>query len=617
MQVTQQTAVKKSVNKDDISSRHITTLGVNDIRVTNIIECRQGDKIVCDLSQFHRFSPLVVPTYGSFKINTYAFFVPMMSIWHHFGEFMDNSSDTSFSSIKDPINFSLEDFMSFFVTDFSNPAVNYRSKYMTYDATAQNPDLIFAKYASDTDTTPTTASFILTSAGRLLWNQLQSLGYGFPRYIPYSVASGTNKYKTYFQAKDYSVFPLLALARVFYDYLYPSAYVTQQGFGWIFTDSLWENFISSSTPVADLLQVVMDLLVNCYDRDFYTSLWSRPNQVASTGNLSSFSPVYQYTNSGNNSLIAQSSSGTSGTIDDARISQSAASFTNTISATTLRWLESISDFCMRNNIGGSRVREYFRSNYGFVPSDMKDDISQYIKCFPSSVQIQDVTSTSPGSSVSDVLGQQAGKASANGKQTLKFESRTWGYLIFLTSVVPSIGYVQGQNPVTRSINSRFDLYNSQFDGIGMEAIPRRSVFSQYRDANDLAKVDVSSLNDVFGYAPMYSERYKVRHDMLSGDFLFNSRNRGLDSYHTFRDVLYGRSNLALDAQFMETDNQCQRIFAYTGSTGGTLYSQYDKIFSFFRFDVDRYSHSKSLSESLPMFDRSGQKQSVQYEGNQL
>ena len=101
--------------------------------------------------------------------------------------------------------------------------------------------------------------------------------------------------------------------------------------------------------------------------------------------------------------------------------------------------------------------------------------------------------------------------------------------------------------------------------------------------------------------------------------MFNSRNKNLDSYHTFRDVLYNRSNLALDAQFLETDNQSQRIFAYTGETEGqgVGYAAYDKIFSFFRFDVTRYANMKSLYQSLPMFDRSGKDVSVQYEGGQL
>lgn len=622
MQVTQQTAIHGK-SRNDVSSRHITTFAINDIRPTFILPVKQGDKVVVDINQAHQFSPLVCPTYGAFKIKTYAFFVPLTSIWHHFYEYLDGSSDGSFDGVKEPLNVSIYDLVSYFFSTFATTA---KSDLLTAIA---NPDangrydLTTAYFATDSTTTPTEKKWNFTAKGRLLWNFMQALGYGLPTYICHG-ASGT-KYEIYLEAKEHSLFPLLACARVFYDYLYPSAYVTQRGFGYLFTDALWETLNGGSqSAVSGVIDSIMALFINCYDRDFYTSLWAKPNQVASTGNLGSF-PLVSQVRSGSNlvSLNAgsQSSSSSEPTAPlDAFVSQGSNSQVTSFSATMLRWLQSISDFCMRNNIGGSRVREYLRSNYGFVPNDAKNGISQYLKCFSANVDIKPVTSLSSGFDSSQALGEKAGQAFAAGQGTLKFESSEWGILLFMTSVVPSIGYVQGVNPLARAINSRFDFYNEQFDGVAMEAVPRKSLFSQYRSLNDVTKVPVESRNDVFGYCPYSAEKYKIGHDILSGDFIFNSRSRGLESYHTFRDVLYGRSNLALDAQFIATDNQTQRIFANTGSNdsdAGDRYALFDKIFSFMRFDATNYSNMKPLSQSLPMFDHSGKKQSVQYEGNQL
>ena len=105
---------------------------------------------------------------------------------------------------------------------------------------------------------------------------------------------------------------------------------------------------------------------------------------------------------------------------------------------------------------------------------------------------------------------------------------------------------------------------------------------------------------------------------MSGDFLFSSRNTGLESYHTYRDVLFGRNNLAIDAKFLEADNQTQRIFAYMGEVNDKgLYAQYDKIFNEMYFNVTKYSHAQSISQSLPFFDEDGKRVNVNYEGDNI
>lgn len=604
------TAVQKRKSRHNISSRHITTLGVNDIRVTNVIDCIKGDKIAVDLTQFSRLSPLVAPTFGDFKIKTYAFFVPYRTIWQHVEDFIADSSDSSIGTNKDPINLCLDDFMTLFTNNYATSVAS--NSYSTCNGTSYSSYSAALAVAHDIIVNIGANYYVhvLTAEGRLLFNNLIALGYQLPTYFTYNSSTSSDEYK-WLHNNQFSLYPLLALARVFYDWLYPPQYVTQGSWGYLFTDLIYEAWTLNHTTV---IGHILGLFMNCYDQSFWTSLWSQPNQVAASGNLSYFSKTID----SNGDSVA---SDDYGTFTEGSMALQPGVDTTWLSASALRWLQSVNDFVIRNNIGGSRYREFAKAHFGYVSSNENTNTSQFIKCITDHVTIQDVTNTAHSqvsSNMSSVLGEQGGKGYSSGSNSIRFECKEFGMLLFVTTVVPAVGYTQGIKPWAKAVNDRFRFWTPEFDGVGMEAVPRDAVFANYAKPTDWSKVAITSLDDVFGFAPMYSYEYKVPFDFLTGDFLFATRNTGLDSYHTFRDVLYGRSNLALDANFIATDNQAQRVFAYTGSnTNDTLYAQYDKIFSFFRFDVTRYSDAKSLSDSLPLFNRSGENTSLEYEGQVL
>lgn len=643
MKIKNQSAVVQRKNRIPFDIRHITTMGVSDTRVTGIVKMEQGDRIFGNISQFSRLSPLVAPTFGNFNIRTHAFWVPLRTIWHHYGEYINQSKDSTFNGIKNPINFNLAQLWVCLKHGSYLGAGDY------VDYVGQDTDLTTTDYDNcdlrvievDANNAVVIVGYNFTALGRMVWNNLQSLGYGLPQMIfalktsdsaatGYAAAvamfpGGTDEYLSY----NYNIYPLLALGRVFYDWIYPSAYVTQQGFGYLFTDQLYTSWFGYPS---ETLSHIFDMLINCYDREFYTSLWQQPNSVApvSSGSGGVF---FEQTSAGGTKTVQvrnkiQSADGrTEWPIDVLVNADGGGSNANPaayLTSQTLRWLEHVSDFVLRNNIGGTRVRDYFKSHFGFTPSSILDDQSSHIRTFTSPVTIQDVTNMAAGTvldgsgnATNNVLGEQGGKGLSSGASTIKFEASEAGFILFVSSVVPSVGYYQGQKQFTRAINSPFDIYHADFDGVGMVGVPRRSLFSQYRTLADFAKVPLNTLKNVLGYAPNYAEK-KIGYDFLTGDFLLNSRNRGLDSYHTFRDVLYGRSHLAIDRQFMTVDNQTQRIFAYTGQQNDQgLYEQYDKIFSFFSFSFTRYTDQKSLSESMPFFNKEGKDVDMEYEGTQL
>lgn len=630
MKVINQTAVERSKNRIPYPIRHITTLAVNDCRITGLIPLRQGDKAFVDYSQFSRLSPLVAPTFGDFKIKTHAFWVPLRLIWKHYGEYLSETSDSSFNNIKAPLNFSIDDVLRAFINE---------GKYTIYQGESDN----FDDYENcDLQTVQYNDGFVVagynfTDLGRLVWNNLQALGYGLPTFVPFTYgmsADEITQLNTLFpgssvvaRGENHSLYPLLAFARVLYDWIFPSQYITQQSFGYLFNDALYGRFGSvNSDQRKQVLQNIFDLIITPYDRNFYTSLWFSPNQVAPNSKSYVAPSFVQSGNNNNNdfnyvqSVEPLESGGRTEFPNDTIVSKSRSDVSlNGLSASSLRWLERISDFVLRNNIGGTRVRDYLKSHFGFAPSQM-DDVSSWIRTFTDNVQISDVTnmSTAVQSDGSDsVLGEQGGKGVSSGSNSIRFEASEKGFLIFLTQVVPSIGYYQGEKIHARAIRSRFDLYHPDFDGVGMVGVPRSAIFSQHNSVDDVEKVPFDSLDDVFGFAPNYAEK-KVGYDLLTGDFLFKTRNRGLDSYHTFRDVLYGRNNLALDRQFLSADNQTQRIFAFVGEEKESgLYAQYDKIFTFIKYDTTITTDMKSLSESMPFFEDEGKRVASNYEGEQL
>lgn len=614
------TALSERKYPHPIPSRHITTLAVNDTRLTNIVNVRKGERISCEYSQFTRLMPLVAPTYGSFKICTYSFFVPIRTIWAHYKEYRQENVDRSAGAI-DPINFSFNMILDIILGNieepyptppFSSDYISYVENLGTFDSIVKVKYDGFDLCVVDTNGSITATGVRFSQKGRQLWTLLHTLGYTFPTLVQVS-PNGQDYWYQWRMSEEYSLFPLLAVARVYYDYLYPSNYVNLGNFMYLFTSTLWESWqIDPYVCMNDILE----LLFNKYDESFWTSLWQLPNQVV-RGATANQSVVVNNAGEGgvdNLKLESQLLNHSSRIATSANMGQdSATTQGTTLSVSALRWLEALSDYAIRNQIGGQRFRDWARAHFGYVSSDERDE-STFLKVFTDEVVIQDVTNVS-ASSDNSPLGLQGGKGISGGQNRLNFEASEDGFLLFITQVRPLVGYYQGIKPWCRKISSPRQFYTPEFDGVGMEAVPRSSVFSLYQEGVDAQKVPIQTRNDVFGYAPMYTERYKVGHDFLSGDFILKSRgSEMLKSYHTFRDVLYGRSNLANDLAFLQMDNQTQRIFAYVGDETSQGVDQDDKMLSFFSFDMVRYSPIKPLSQSIPLFDKSGRDVVMDYLG---
>lgn len=592
------TAAVSKKNRFHLPTTHLTTMALADFMPINILPLRMGDKVDVNMTEISQTNPTAVKTFGSFKLKTYAFFVPHRVVWKGYKQFRDGSVDATLEN--KPLTFRMIDLAEFiFGTNFS---------VSTPYAVLQDTDVVsFASWVSSSPVLADNWDFstyyggrgsiwTLTALGRRLFKMLLGLGYQIPREL--YLDTPTSALSIF--AMD--AMPILSFARFIYDYVYPSQYVQQQGFGYLFENPDIED-------VESWLPKVLKLVFVPYDQDFLTTLWLKYNSVGTGTSAANFAaPVNTpLPNEGGFTSYAIAEDGTMA------INTQMDDDISTVSATSLRWLTALSDFVVRNNIGGSRFRDYMRSHFGYVTTEADTDHSVFLKSFVDNINFYPVEATTGTST--QLLGERAANGNASGSGHLKFEASEEGFLIFAAMLTPSTAYYQGIAPWCERLNSRFDLYTPELDSVDMQPIPRSRVFMSYDHRDDFDKVPYGSLQEVFGFAPRYADRYKRGYSFLSGDFRLGSRNKNAGAYHTFRDVMYNRTQLALDAQFLSADNQYERIFALNPQEGDTLASQYDKIETLFLFDVVKYSEMLSISDSLPLFNRSGRDVSLENQGN--
>lgn len=175
----------------------------------------------------------------------------------------------------------------------------------------------------------------------------------------------------------------------------------------------------------------------------------------------------------------------------------------------------------RNSILGRVIDKILRAQgLGKYCDECK---SNYIGSTDTMITISDVVSTAATEDAS--LGEYGGKGlQYTSDKTIVFENDCYGYWITLSTVVPEAGYVQGIDP-TLKVLDKFNLYNPDFDALGMEMTTkdivvgcRYNVGIQNGDSTDI--IDESRKG--FGFIPRYS-KFKVCQNLVNGDF--NRHNR--------------------------------------------------------------------------------------------
>lgn len=590
----------KDKNKFDLSCDHITTSDFFHINPVYIKEMVPGENININVQTFTRLTPLVRPMYGRCQIVNRGFFVPMRCIMRGWNEFITDTVHEGQFPVVPKIN-------------PAGLAFQIREDFATDDGTATNYD--FSVYVTAQQTT----YYKFTPQGRRVWSLLQSLGYRIPLGYYNSTTPDQSEYL--------SALPLMAFAKVYYDWYKTQAYENDEWFNGLFDLSLSANPIISGDQLSALLTVCSRAV---YDKDYFTSAWDRP--VAPNNGLNSANYIKDITNDGqqtgnrfsvvSNETVSTYYPTTPALNATTKTGQNPTS-PNPASVTqyALDALKSLTDYMKRHQLAGGLAMDRMMARFGVKPSDAALNRSIYLGKDQVDVSIADVMATADSVGATQTqqttLGQYAGKGvgySADG--WFKYDTNEYGYLIIVSTLIPKVGYVQGMNRQVMHTN-RLDFFTPEFDSLGVQAIARKELASDYAGAEGaLLEMGSAGLNGVFGWTSRYAE-YKTAKDNLTGQFTVPSINKGMSTWHLFRmiDLQNAREyDVTHNRSFVEaTDGkQYDRVFAITDENQ----SEYDHFINIYHFTVEDYAPMSKLFDDYEF--KGGKKEvSIEVNGTQL
>lgn len=214
-------------------------------------------------------------------------------------------------------------------------------------------------------------------------------------------------------------------------------------------------------------------------------------------------------------------------------------------------LKRLYKWCNRNTILGRRVAELLRAQgLGKYVDETK---SNYIGSTDTLVTISDVVSTAATEEAS--LGEYGGKGLQYDQTgTLSFENDSYGYWVTLAAVVPDAGYTQGLDPTTTALG-KFDMYLPDFDAVGMEMTPKRSIVATNYLVSDVG--DTGHYG--FGFIPKMS-KFKYCQNLTNGDF---NRHGKRNTYLPYTlDKQLNINDYGVDAEAYKFTNLTSKIWNY-------------------------------------------------------
>lgn len=607
--------------KMDLSCDFITTGDFFEVTPVYIKEMVPGEHIKIVSEEFTRLQPLNVPTFGRGNVNTRGFFVPMRTIMSQWNEFItDAPSVTGGINVSTAPTMVIPGQVPSFSAEVMTEAFLRQCGVTGFPAVA-NVD----SWGSATTTQPTVFDYAvsvqgtvwyltLNQQGRRVKKTIESLGYKL--YPMKSTAVGT-----YPNVPElvWSALPLFAVAKIYVDWYINSAY------GILYEDALYiERMLKNVDPSYYTVQVgpmahLLDFIVMAnYDSDYFVSAWDNPvspNPGAFTAPVifkdvtvsgtSLHGVTTQVDNVGGpNTDGGRNLYNTPRMVGlDANGNYTSSTSPYQISEYALTALKSLTDYMKRHQMVGVHAFDRYLSRFGKGLADEQLDRSKYLGAHKGSLQFGDIMSTSSDTSDGKGLGSFAGKGISYDKGTFEFTTNEYGYIVLISSIIPSVGYFQGIDRNILHVN-KLDFWTPEFDNLGVQTINSSELFVPINGADPT----VYSYSYTFGFTPRYSE-YKFSKDRLTGDFTVNSINwnKDLDAWHFMRrfdsgaSFLNDPSNIVHSKDFVNGSidgDQYNRIFQTWDSK-----APQDMFWMIWHFDVISHSPMKSMFDVYEFEDK--------------
>ena len=195
-----------------------------------------------------------------------------------------------------------------------------------------------------------------------------------------------------------------------------------------------------------------------------------------------------------------------------------------------KWLE-------RNQLAGSRTKEYLLANYGIAPSDETLQRPVFLGRLRTPIMVSSVTSSV------ETTNTPQGTKTGNGIGTNAVKFKSWtckepGLLLALSFVRPKAAYSQGINRqwIKKTI---YDYFNPIFANLGQQEIYNAEIYAQGTSAD----------KQIFGYTERNQE-LKTVPDVVSGNLRSGISNGSLRVWSISRQF---NSLPALDSEFIHVN----------------------------------------------------------------
>ena len=524
--------------KLDLSHQHITTSDFMQLCPVMTYEMSPTQKISGSFEAFARLNPLPVPTFGRANIHFNKFFVPYRTLMgaNAWDDFITDSvhvlsNGTGISSISSSVPvISNKTFVDSFTQYHNYGVVNINDATTIETAMLSKVAWVYEIAAgqvtpgvaydfglrTDSVTDPV-RYFRFTIKGRLIFKIIESLGYKI----------------VWYQLKDndpndftLSALPLLAIARIYADWYYPSAYHDMAGYDRLVRMLKRDDSNSVYSLSRSNLEDIFDWCCYVqYDSDLFTACFDNP-VGPNDDNYSSFNiddPTLSFVD-----VAVRSNAGSDGT-------PYASFIGSAFSQYTLTALRSLTDYLTRHRLAGSQAYQRYLSRFGKALPFNARNRSVFCGRDIQPIQIGDIMSSADTDGAN--LGAYAGKGLSYGTCQFDYETDEFGLYVVMMSIVPATGYYQGIDG-TLFHKNKLDFFTPEFDALGCSPVRSSQLFVRMNSAN-VGDLDV---NHIFGYLPRYYE-LKTKLDRLTGNFRLGSINgshaddtefNAANSWHLFR-----------------------------------------------------------------------------------
>lgn len=628
---------------------HVTTQDFFDFRVLRAFEVIPNGNYNISVGCTSQCVPLVRPAYANVAANIHAFFVPFRTVMRSWNSFKVETSERAAYTSHVPY-LSIGTLVRC-VMEHALPNDNKREGFdndghvsadggyhgyigdssKKYDFAITHDVLYGDEYfnngqnVSALDTQQVTTFYRLDVNGRRFVNIMLGLGKKTPLYQymtkywrerPRHDTDYTDAKGNHFQAYDdididassldfnyrFSALPLLCLAKVYADWFTNSQFeVTINTI-----EAAIETISTQQSADFENTHILLNLMCNtCYDADYFTNSFVSPlggvnNDIAEVQDIS-LSHIDDNGNVVGAGKKVFEGSGLNGT----PFYQSGSFLGSNVTQYLIKQLHRMTDIAHRNLLAGVRPLDRWLARFGIKLDDCQLERSSWLGSYKQQFEISTVTNQN--GSGNEPLGEYAAQmrsiTNKNGRFTFK-NAKEYGLVILTSNITPKVGYFQGDDRMNYHITAN-DFWTPEYDGNGVQAIAQYELNSASLYDNDLP---LTEPDKAFNYTSRYAE-YKNINDVVSGDFAFDSRNEGLDSWHLLRQI---------DGNPVYTE-----AFAY----GNFDAAQYKRIFSapkagfdpfkvFYNFHIDANLPARPLFDDYE-FDSKGRETTLRVNGTKL